>query len=75
MPKLILLLFFGIMVFFLLRSLQGKGAGHKGKTGPPSEPERMVACAHCGVHIPESESLASLGSHYCSEEHRRLGPA
>lgn len=77
MPKLILLLLFGIAMFLLLKRFQGKGADHDDKAGSSnsSEPERMVACAHCGVHIPESESLASLGNHYCSEEHRRLGPA
>lgn len=43
---------------------------------PPAErsPERMVVCAHCGVHLPESESVAQDQLHYCSQEHLRLGP-
>jgi uncharacterized protein len=32
---------------------------------------KMVACAHCGVHIPESEAVHDGGRDYCSEEHRR----
>jgi uncharacterized protein len=32
---------------------------------------KMVACAHCGVHIPESEAVCDGDRHYCSEEHRR----
>lgn len=37
------------------------------------EAEPMVPCAHCGVHIPASESVVGPeGSAYCSEEHRRL---
>jgi uncharacterized protein len=37
------------------------------------EGEPMVPCAHCGVHIPVSESVVGPeGSAYCSEEHRRL---
>jgi uncharacterized protein len=43
------------------------GTGTKG-------PERMVACAHCGIHLPESESLSDDERRpYCCEEHRRLG--
>jgi len=38
-------------------------------------PERMVACARCGVHLPESEALEGDGGRFCSEEHRRLGAA
>ena len=30
----------------------------------------MVVCAHCGVHVPESEAVQSGDRHYCSEEHR-----
>jgi uncharacterized protein len=37
------------------------------------EIEQMVACAHCGLHVPESEGVRA-GGFFCSEEHRRLGP-
>ena len=37
----------------------------------PLLPQDMVACAHCGVHVPRAEALM-LGNHaYCSAEHRR----
>lgn len=29
----------------------------------------MVACAQCGVHLPESEAAQKDGKHYCCEEH------
>jgi uncharacterized protein len=32
--------------------------------------EDMVRCAHCGVHIPRSESIASGGNLFCSAGHR-----
>ena len=35
--------------------------------------ERMLACEHCGVHIPESEGVRDDSGFYCSDEHRRLG--
>jgi len=33
--------------------------------------EPIVRCAHCGVHIPASESVVTAsGTVFCSEEHR-----
>jgi uncharacterized protein len=34
------------------------------------DPERMVVCAHCGVHLPESESVSENGASFCSDAHR-----
>ncbi|MES2959187.1 MAG: PP0621 family protein [Pseudomonadota bacterium] len=36
--------------------------------------EGMVACAHCGVHLPASLSLSGKGHSYCSAAHRDGGP-
>ena len=36
-------------------------------------PEKMVMCAHCGVHLPESEALLEAGEPYCSPAHRAAG--
>lgn len=47
---------------------------------PPSaphlnEPEDMVTCAHCGVHLPSSDAITHPDrTPYCSTEHRHLGP-
>lgn len=50
-------------------SQPGQATGREG-----GAPERMVACAHCGIHVPESESVqGSGGAFYCCDEHRRLG--
>lgn len=34
----------------------------------------MVACAHCGVHLPRAEASVEGDAVYCGDEHRRLGP-
>lgn len=39
----------------------------------PRLPERIVACAHCGLHVPESEALRLEERFYCCEAHRQLG--
>jgi len=38
------------------------------------QPEDMVTCAHCGLHLPASDALQGRDQlHYCSSEHRQLG--
>jgi len=70
MSKLLMFGLLAVIVYLLLRNL----ARRQGK--PPGTPpaQKMVICAHCGVHLPESESLNSGELHYCCEQHRGLGP-
>lgn len=35
--------------------------------------EDMVRCAHCGVYLPQSESVFLDGAFYCSPEHGAAG--
>ncbi len=37
------------------------------------QPEAMVRCAHCGIHMPRSEAVLTDGQTWCSPEHARLG--
>jgi uncharacterized protein len=38
-------------------------------------PAPMIACVHCGVHLPRSEAQAdTTGRLFCSEAHRLAGP-
>jgi len=36
--------------------------------------ERMLSCAHCGMHLPRSDALIVAGFAYCCAEHRDAGP-
>lgn len=33
-------------------------------------PAIMVACLHCGTHLPESEAIKGREGSYCCAEHR-----
>jgi uncharacterized protein len=70
--RLILLVLLGFVIFALYKGFKRsiKGDGQR----PPGDKavERMVTCAQCGVHLPESDCVTSGGKHYCCEEHRRL---
>lgn len=39
------------------------------------DPEKMVVCAHCGVHLPESDALLDGSLHFCNAAHRDAGRA
>ena len=42
---------------------------------PSAKAGEMLACSHCGVHLPASEVAFDLaGRPYCSAEHRVAGP-
>lgn len=54
------------------KSQAGKAAKQKQSLGA-DEPEAMVRCAHCGIHMPRSEAVLSDGKTWCSPEHAKLG--
>lgn len=65
MSRLLLLVAIAVVVYLLLRSFR-KTAPQQDKTVA----EDMVRCAHCGVHLPKSESVMTDGRFFCSVEHR-----
>jgi uncharacterized protein len=67
MSRLLFLLAIVIVVYLLLRSYR-KPAPKQDAEAPAEE---MVRCAHCGVHLPKSESILSGGKFFCSDAHRR----
>ena len=84
MSKL-LLLFIAVLVFFwLLRRALGSRKPKSGMrpqdTAAQGAPE-LVACAHCGVLVPQDEAIPATeadapraGRFFCTREHMRLGP-
>jgi uncharacterized protein len=34
----------------------------------------ILACAHCGVHLPKEEAQEKNGQWYCSTQHADVGP-
>ncbi len=70
MGKLIFLVVVVALAWWILKSNRKS----QPRDAPPraAAPEDMVRCAHCGVHLPRSESHALKGEYFCSEEHLRL---
>lgn len=73
MSKLLLFGLLGLVIYLIFRGMgltKGQGRSPQGRRAA----EKMVLCAHCGVHLPESECLRSGEHCYCCEAHRVLGP-
>lgn len=39
---------------------------------PKGEPLSMVACKHCGLHVPMADAISGADGQYCSAAHRQL---
>ena len=70
MPKLLLLIAAGFVIYWLVRGLGAKRPPAGGKKAVGGED--MVRCSYCGVHLPKSESIFSKTRYFCSDEHRLL---
>ena len=60
------------------RASTSASSGTAPQAAPAEAPsiEHVVACAHCGLHVPLSDAVVTLeGTRFCSEAHRRLHPA
>lgn len=66
-----------VAVFYLYwkkqrRSIQTPPPAAATKLAPP---QPMVACSHCGLHLPAHDALIDTRQQpYCCEAHRNLGP-
>ena len=71
MKYLVLLIVLAVVVGVWRSRRPPPPAPEKPPPRAPVLPQDMVACSHCGVHVPRAEALM-LGQHaYCCAEHRR----
>ena len=70
MKYLVLLLV--LVVFYAYWRSQNRPKAPPPRKAPPlAPPQDMVACDHCGLHLPRSETLSRGARHYCCAEHQR----
>jgi uncharacterized protein len=78
--RFLLLLGLFLAVVWLVRG--GRRAVPGDNAAPPSSPppegaapsEEMVACLHCGVHLPQGEAVSGAAGWYCGAAHRDMHP-
>ncbi len=75
MLKILLIVAVVLAVVWLLR--RGGVVQRDDKAARPGglpPPQAIVACAHCGVHLPQRDAVALAGHVYCSGAHADAGP-
>jgi len=74
--KYLVLLAVLVVAFGIWRSRRRSEAASSGEARRPlALPQDMVACAHCGVHVPQADAVVLAGHAFCSAEHRDRGAA
>ena len=68
--RLLILLAAVVVLILALRSLLLPSSRRTAR-GTPQTPEKMIACAHCQLYLPESEALSADGRFFCNREHHR----
>jgi uncharacterized protein len=74
--KFFLLLGLFLLVVWLMRggrrsrSTRADPPPAEASAARPSGREEMVACVHCGIHLPQSEAVAAPAGWFCGQAHR-----
>jgi uncharacterized protein len=65
-----------VLLVFLFAAWLWRSGRHKNTDAPKSPPHKtpqdMVSCAHCGVHLPQTEAVPGQSGVYCSPAHHAL---
>ena len=56
------------VIYLTLRTLYNRPK-QASATAKDAKHEQMLACAHCGLHIPAHEAIMDHGQPYCCKAH------
>jgi uncharacterized protein len=72
---LVLLAALGIVVWKVMAATARRDASQRGSKDASKphlrEPETIVQCSQCELHLPRGEALLVDGRYFCSPEHER----
>lgn len=75
MKYLLLFFIFMVLAFQWRQARKPKVQKAARKMAPAAGAVRMVACAQCGLHLPEADAVRGTQAMYCcSAHHRALEP-
>lgn len=73
MKYMIVILVVVVAGWLLLRGRSRDVSARRG-AAPGSQPQAMVQCLHCGVHLARADALLDNRGAFCTEAHRLAGP-
>ena len=68
--KAALVLLAVLALWWLLRGSLRRRTQVPKRRAKPDAPQPILACAHCGLHMPRDEALPGRGGVFCSDAHR-----
>lgn len=72
MKYLIVVLVVLVVGWLLLRGRSRPETGSRAASRG-TQPQEVVACRHCGVHLPRIDAIEDHNGLFCSEAHRLAG--
>ncbi len=63
MARIILLVALFVVLYYVFRQIAAAWRTQDKSVGSPQQ--KLVQCTHCGLHVPEDESIAIHGKYYC----------
>ena len=69
--KFILVLVAIVALLWLLRGVRRRVPPPAPAPPKSAAPQPILACAHCGVHLPRDEALPGRGGVFCGDTHRK----
>ena len=70
--KYVLVVLVVVVVGWLLLRARSRAPTRGAAAAPKSQ--QVIACSHCGVHLPRVDCVEDSSGVYCSHEHRIAGP-
>lgn len=75
MKYLLVIVVVGVVLWLMIGKPRRAAEVRRKEAAAPRLPQQMVACAHCGVHLPDGDAVRdAAGRSYCGEAHRLAGP-
>lgn len=71
--KYLVLIALALALLWWWRTMGRKASGPQNKAAraaPVQAPDDMVACRHCGLHLPRPEAVTGQQGLYCSQAHQ-----
>lgn len=70
--RLLLFILLAVVGVLVWRNFKRQLMQRQDKAGQPAaaKSERVISCAYCQVHVPESEAVGQDGRFFCCDEHR-----